>query len=326
MPIVTLNDTKESNDDDERQAYYAGGQGQNGGGSGQEILDPRDFMKRARDEMGAQREDEWKAEQPSGPQAFTGGGQTLSGQSHEGAPAPQQPQTHTITFWQNGFSVDDGPLRTADDPANAAFLEAVNAGRMPAELGDADTDVHLVDKSGEPYKAPPPTRKPFSGEGRSMRDDAGGGSSSGAAAAPVGDAAELCVDESQPTTTLQVRADPGATRIHAAQFRFTPRSRTAADPPRRRLAQGGEGEQEPHRAAAARARRDAHAGRRVHAQGGLPAQGAHRDGEDFGGRRPPRRGDRTVEGELSGRWPRLAAAAGGSTLRAGEGGEGAGSG
>ena len=307
MPIVTLNDTKESNDDDERQAYYAGGQGQNGGGSGQEILDPRDFMKRARDEMGAQREDEWKAEQPSGPQAFTGGGQTLSGQSHEGAPAPQQPQTHTITFWQNGFSVDDGPLRTADDPANAAFLEAVNAGRMPAELGDADTDVHLVDKSGEPYKAPPPTRKPFSGEGRSMRDDAGGGSSSGAAAAPVGDAAELCVDESQPTTTLQVRADPGATRIHAAQFRFTPRSRTAADPPRRRLAQGGEGEQEPHRAAAARARRDAHAGRRVHAQGGLPAQGAHRDGEDFGGRRPPRRGDRTVEGELSGRWPRLAA-------------------
>ena len=306
MPIVTLNDTKESNDDDERQAYYAGGQGQNGGGSGQEILDPRDFMKRARDEMGAQREDEWKAEQPSGPQAFTGGGQTLSGQSHEGAPAPQQPQTHTITFWQNGFSVDDGPLRTADDPANAAFLEAVNAGRMPAELGDADTDVHLVDKSGEPYKAPPPTRKPFSGEGRSMRDDAGG-SSSGAAAAPVGDAAELCVDESQPTTTLQVRADPGATRIHAAQFRFTPRSRTAADPPRRRLAQGGEGEQEPHRAAAARARRDAHAGRRVHAQGGLPAQGAHRDGEDFGGRRPPRRGDRTVEGELSGRWPRLAA-------------------
>mgnify|MGYP003313454978 CR=1 FL=1 len=95
--------------------------------------------------------------------------------------------------------------------ADAAFLEAVNAGRMPAELGDADTDVHLVDKSGEPYKAPPPTRKPFSGEGRSMRDDAGG-SSSGAAAAPVGDAAELCVDESQPTTTLQVRADPGATR------------------------------------------------------------------------------------------------------------------
>ena len=33
MPIVTLNDTKESNDDDERQAYYAGGQGQNGKGS-----------------------------------------------------------------------------------------------------------------------------------------------------------------------------------------------------------------------------------------------------------------------------------------------------
>ena len=177
MPIVTLNDTKESNDDDERQGY-AGGQGQNGGGGGQEILDPR---------LHEARETRWRAAEGEWPSSRAGRRRSRGRPDAErpvarGAPAPQQPQTHTITFWQSGFSVDDGPLRTADDPANAAFLEAVNAGRMPAELG-ADTDVHLVDKSGEPYKAPPPTRKPFSGEGRSMRDDAGGGSSSGAAAA-----------------------------------------------------------------------------------------------------------------------------------------------
>ena len=30
--VKSLNDMKEENDDDKRQAYYAGGQGQNGGG------------------------------------------------------------------------------------------------------------------------------------------------------------------------------------------------------------------------------------------------------------------------------------------------------
>ena len=255
-------------------------------------------------EMGAQREDEWKAEQPSGPQALLGADGRWQPVARGRAGAATAADAHNHLLAER--LLRRRPARTADDPASAAFLEAVNAGRMPAELGDADTDVHLVDKSGEPYKAPPPTRKPFSGEGRSMRDDAGGGSSSGAAAAPVGDAAELASTRASLPRRCRCALIRAPLVIHAAQFRFTPRSRTAADPPRRRLAQGGEGEQEPHRAAAARARRDAHAGRRVHAQGGLPAQGAHRDGEDFGGRRPPRRGDRAVEGELSGRWARLA--------------------
>ena len=77
---------------------------------------------------------------------------------------------------KDGFTVDDGPLRKPDDPENAAFLGAVNRGQMPAELigedGVAEGDVHIVDKSGEAYKPPPVTLKPFQGEGRSMRDDA----------------------------------------------------------------------------------------------------------------------------------------------------------
>jgi hypothetical protein len=35
-----------------------------------------------------------------------------------------------LTFWRNGFSVDDGPLRAMDDPANAAFLEALRQGHV----------------------------------------------------------------------------------------------------------------------------------------------------------------------------------------------------
>ncbi|KAL1503999.1 hypothetical protein AB1Y20_010414 [Prymnesium parvum] len=216
-----LKDVKEENDDEKRQAYYAGGQGQNGGGSGQEILDPREFMERARNEMGAQSIDEWKAQQPHGSgSSFAGAGHTLSGERVAGASTPQQPTEHTITFWQNGFTVDDGPLRTREDPESDAFLAAVNRGQMPAELmgpdGQAEGDVHIIDRSAEPYKPPPVKLKPFSGEGRSMRD-AGEGTSSSAPTDPV----ELVVDESAPTTTLQVRLADGSRKVVKANKSHT---------------------------------------------------------------------------------------------------------
>ena len=65
MPVTSLKDVKDDDEEDKkRQAYYAGGQGQNGGGSGQEVLDPREFMKRARDEMGAQSVEAHRAANP----------------------------------------------------------------------------------------------------------------------------------------------------------------------------------------------------------------------------------------------------------------------
>lgn len=74
--------------------------------------------------------------------------------------------------------------------------------------------MHIIDKSGEPYKPPPATLKPFGGQGRSMREE--GESSSAAQAAPVADAAALVVDEAAPTTTLQVRlADGSRVRVKA---------------------------------------------------------------------------------------------------------------
>lgn len=219
--VKGLKDVKEENDDEKRQAYYAGGQGQNGGGSGQEILDPTEFMKRARDEMGAQSVDDWRAQQPSTSSAFTGAGQALNGAAVDGAAAPKPPQEHTITFWQNGFSVDDGPLRKAEDPENAAFLNDVNRGRMPAELmtdGEPDGDVHIINRSTEPYVPPPVTLKPFSGEGRSMREEP----SADAPAAPaLGAGEELVVDASAPTTTLQVRLADGSRKVVKANQSHT---------------------------------------------------------------------------------------------------------
>ncbi len=94
------------------------------------------------------------------------------------------------------------------------------AGQMPAELmgpdGQAEGDVHIIDRSGEPYKPPPVTLKPFSGEGRSMRDPSAASSSS----APT-EAVALTVDESAPTTTLQVRLADGSRKVIKANKTHT---------------------------------------------------------------------------------------------------------
>ena len=36
--------------------------------------------------------------------------------------APSAPVVHTITFYRNGFVVDNGPLRSLEDPKNFEFM------------------------------------------------------------------------------------------------------------------------------------------------------------------------------------------------------------
>lgn len=56
---------------------------------------------------------------------FTGTGRLLTGERVSSEPQPPESVTHNIVFWSNGFTVDDGPLRRLDDPANASFLEVM---------------------------------------------------------------------------------------------------------------------------------------------------------------------------------------------------------
>lgn len=76
-----------------------------------------------------------------------------------------------ITLWANGFSVDDGELRTMDDPRNQQFLKEMQEGRVPSELqaGGGNIDVELADKRGEEYAPPPkPAYVAYAGEGQSV--------------------------------------------------------------------------------------------------------------------------------------------------------------
>ena len=40
----------------------------------------------------------------------------------------RQPVTVQLKFWSNGFSLDEGPLRMFDDPANREFLNSIEKG------------------------------------------------------------------------------------------------------------------------------------------------------------------------------------------------------
>ena len=99
----------------------------------------------------------------SSSQAFQGKARTLGGDGGEeaapaaaaggGDAAAAPPVQHTITFWQNGFTVNDGPLRRYDDPANMPFMQAVTKGQCPRELAPENPsnpiNINLVRKETE---------------------------------------------------------------------------------------------------------------------------------------------------------------------------------
>lgn len=62
-------------------------------------------------------------EKPPQAGSFSGAARLLSGETVPSVPQRVEEVIHTVTFWRNGFSVNDGPLRRLDDPQNAPFLE-----------------------------------------------------------------------------------------------------------------------------------------------------------------------------------------------------------
>lgn len=42
--------------------------------------------------------------------------------------------TRVLTFWSNGFSIEDGPLQSYDEPQSKALLESLNRGTAPLSV------------------------------------------------------------------------------------------------------------------------------------------------------------------------------------------------
>eukprot|EP00026_Physarum_polycephalum_P010849 Phypoly_transcript_11031.p1 GENE.Phypoly_transcript_11031~~Phypoly_transcript_11031.p1 ORF type:complete len:404 (+),score=87.42 Phypoly_transcript_11031:68-1213(+) len=229
-------DSDSEEDDDKVQKYYAGGEK-----SGQMIHYPKD--KGGKKDVvadvfnSAKRQGATEVEEnkPAAPSYFSGTGFKLGDnvtQSTAVKPAAaakpaagaRQEVHRTVTFWRNGFTVDNGPFRTMDDPANEQFLEDISRGVVPTELEQGappgtNYSVNLVDKRQEEYKEPPkPKVQAFSGSGQTLGSTASAPppAATQPAAKPPG---SFQVDESQPTTSIQLRLGDG-TRL-VAKFNHT---------------------------------------------------------------------------------------------------------
>lgn len=239
--VATLAGLRADSEDDDKEAnnYYAGGEK-----SGQMVQDPRRrgdaagpsnadppanladaIFEKAR-QLGPRTDDEH--EEFADGQTFTGAGYRLGdSNARTDTTTPPPPDVvgrrnviRELTFYANGFTIDDGPLRRFDDPDNEAFLADVNRGVVPREMeepGIGDVSITLIDKKGEHYVPRKKKVVPFSGGGQRL------GATSGAAAAaastppaavnPQQAAAAVQVNESRPIASVQIRLHDGTRLI-----------------------------------------------------------------------------------------------------------------
>lgn len=85
---------------------------------------------------------------------------------------PPSPAIRTLTFWRNGFSIDDGPLYRSDDPSNRHLLEAISSGRAPLSVlnvqPNQEVEVHVQKRLDEDFVEPKKKRKPYEGRGQRL--------------------------------------------------------------------------------------------------------------------------------------------------------------
>ncbi|PWN93927.1 SEP-domain-containing protein [Acaromyces ingoldii] len=136
-----------------------------------------------------------------------------------------EPVVRHITFWQDGFTIEDGPLCRYDDPRHAETLAAINNKRAPLHLLNVafgqPVELRVDKRTNEKYKYTPPPLKAFSGSGNRLGSPApamGGAASASASSSAVASVpqssspatpAHFEVDSSKPTTQVQIRLGDG---------------------------------------------------------------------------------------------------------------------
>ena len=87
------------------------------------------------------------------------------------AEAPYNPIV-MLRMWRNGFTVNEGPLRPYNDPANKQFMDNVKKGSVPPELVLAakgrDLKVQMEDKKDEEFHPPKQQATFFGGAGHML--------------------------------------------------------------------------------------------------------------------------------------------------------------
>ncbi|XP_073648907.1 NSFL1 cofactor p47 isoform X2 [Tursiops truncatus] len=181
-----IHDQDEDEEDEEGQRFYAGGSER----SGQQIVGPPrkkspnelvdDLFKGAKEHGAVAVERVTKSPgETSKPRPFAGGGYRLgAAPEEESAYVAGERRRHSgqdvhvvLKLWKSGFSLDNGELRSYQDPSNAQFLESIRRGTAPPVLNT-------------------------SSPAQQAENEAKASSS-------------ISVDESQPTTNIQIRLADG---------------------------------------------------------------------------------------------------------------------
>ncbi|KAH6941735.1 hypothetical protein HPB50_023067 [Hyalomma asiaticum] len=237
----------DSANEEEGQAFYAGGSEH----SGQQVLGPgkkpegkENFvveMFNAAKRHGAQvlepgMDDGAHQERGSGGSWFQGVGHRL-GDTTTGSepvasramPARQSSVSRVLKMWQDGFSIDDGPLHAYDDPGSQEFLQAIRQGEIPRELlqeaNGAEVNLNMEDHRHEQYVGP---RRPrvtaFEGTGHRLGTvtptlTRPANSDLPPERAEANAKVAINLDESKPTTNIQIRLSDGSRLV--AQMNHT---------------------------------------------------------------------------------------------------------
>lgn len=177
--IISFSSLRDEGNQSQRdEKYYAGGKS-----SGIQVQgNPSDKPRGVVDSI-FQKESDPIPEAEAAPKSFGTGyrlGSSLNApvQAVKDRSAPEEPdEPITITFWNQGFTIGEGPLRRYDEPQNQSFLQDIDKGIVPRELqsrlreGATQAGVNLIDKKGQDYEEPvvaKPKVESFTGAGHSL--------------------------------------------------------------------------------------------------------------------------------------------------------------
>ncbi|VDM94903.1 unnamed protein product [Thelazia callipaeda] len=176
-------DSSDSNNDEEghRQEFFVGG----GANSGQQVLGPNSshnddiasqLFKLARvhgaepltPEENAKYGTRSAVKFVSSGKGYRLGDNVKPSEMVEAAVTETESQEVVLVLYDNGFTVDDGPLRLYGDPSNDSFLRKISEGHIPSELlreyPGKVIDIRM-ERRNKGYVEHP---KPFTGQGKRL--------------------------------------------------------------------------------------------------------------------------------------------------------------
>lgn len=230
--LIHDQDEDEEEEEGQRNRFYAGGSER----SGQQIVGPPrkrspnelvdDLFKGAKEHGAVAVERVTKSPgETSKPRPFAGGGYRLgAAPEEESAYVAGERRRHSgqdvhvvLKLWKTGFSLDNGELRSYQDPSNAQFLESIRRGEVPAELRrlahGGQVNLDMEDHRDEDFVKPKGAFKAFTGEGQKLGSTAPQILNTSSPAQQAENEAKasssISIDESQPTTNIQIRLADG---------------------------------------------------------------------------------------------------------------------